>query len=53
MRYFIYKCKLMEDALLLPDFINKLKLKHSVEAQEERNGTYASLMILIVKYGRY
>ena len=33
MRCFIYKCKLMEDALLLPDFINKLKLKHSVETQ--------------------
>ena len=31
MRYFIYKCKLKEDALLLPDFINKLKLQHSVE----------------------
>ena len=30
-RYFIYKCKLKEDALLLPDSINKLKLKHSVE----------------------
>ena len=31
MQYFIYKCKLREDALLLPDFISKLKLKHSVE----------------------
>lgn len=32
MGYFIYKCKLKEDALLLPDF-NKLRLKHSVETQ--------------------
>ena len=31
MRYFIYKCKLKEDALRLPDFINKLNLKLSVE----------------------
>ena len=31
MRYFIYKCKLKKDAQLLPDFINKLKLKHCVE----------------------
>ena len=31
MRYFIYKCKLKEDALHLPDFINKLNLKLSVE----------------------
>ena len=31
MRYFIYKCKLKEDVLRLPDFINKLNLKLSVE----------------------
>ena len=31
MQYFIYKWKLREDALLLPDFISKLELKHSVE----------------------
>ena len=33
MRYFIYKCKLKEDALCLPDFINKLNLKLSLETQ--------------------
>ena len=33
MRYFIYKCKLKEDALLLSDFIYKLRLKHSVETE--------------------
>ena len=33
MQYFIYKCKLREDSLLVLDFISKLKLKHSVETQ--------------------
>ena len=30
-RNYIYKCKLNEDALLLPDFINKIKLKYKIE----------------------
>jgi len=31
MRYDIYKCKLNEDALLVPAYINKLKIGYRVE----------------------
>ena len=31
MRYYIYKCKLNEDALLVPAFVNKLKIGYRVE----------------------
>ena len=34
LRNYIYKCKLKEDALLVPDFINKLTRKYKIETNE-------------------
>ena len=34
LRNYIYKCKLKEDALLVPDFINKLTRKYKIETNQ-------------------